>query len=513
MTPLSILHVASELAPLVQVGGLGDMLGGLATEQARRGHRVLVALPHYPFVNLPAGVSRCPIGEAEVPWGMGREKATFELLEPAGTGPRVLLVGHAGARRFYDRPGVYDDPATGEGYGDNAERFLFFARAALEGARKLNEPFDLLHAHDQQGAWAPCFARTHDAHAPAFGELATVFTVHNLGYQGIHDSWVLAMAGFGTDQFYPGAIFEFWGRVNFMKVGLAFADLITTVSPAHAVEIQSSGEFGFGLEGLLARRRADLRGVLSGIDDSWNPSTDPWIARRYDAGCLEKKSENRAALAAECGFPSAPDWPLVGMVSRLVEQKGLDLIEQGEAELMKLEARFVFMGEGSARYADLLARLNREHPDRVHFRRERDEAFVHRLEAGCDLYLMPSRYEPGGLNQLYSQRYGTIPVVHAVGGLADTVEPFDPLTGKGTGFLFDRFDAGEMVATLRHAVTLRRQPELWRVLQRNGMSRDFTWRAPADRYDAIYAEARARVAEGRVRTLESVKAELEVKDR
>ena len=513
MTPLSILHIASELSPLAHVGGLGDMLGGLSAEQARRGHRVLVALPHYPFVNLPAGASRCPIGGAEVPWGMGREKATFELVEPSGSGPRVLLVGHAGARRFYDRPGIYDDPATGEGYADNAERFLFFARAALEGAKQLGERFDVLHAHDQQGAWAPCFVRTHDQHEPAFGGMATVFTVHNLGYQGIHDSWVLAMAGFGTDQFYPGGIFEFWGRVNFMKVGLAFADLITTVSPRHAVEIQTSGEFGFGLEGLLARRSADLRGILSGIDDSWNPGTDPWIARRYDLECLDRKSENRAALAAECGFASTPDLPLVGLVSRLVEQKGLDLIEQGEAELLKLEARYVFMGEGSARYVQLFERMSREHPDRVHFRRQRDEAFVHRLEAGSDLYLMPSRYEPGGLNQLYSQRYGTVPVVHAVGGLADTVEPFDPLTGKGTGFRFDRFDAGEMVATLRHAITLRRQPELWRRIQKNGMSRDFTWRAPADRYDAVYAEARERIASGHVPTLESVKEQLEVKGR
>jgi starch synthase len=510
MSSLSIVHIASELAPLVKVGGLADMVGGLAHEQASRGHRVLVAIPQYPFVDLPSGRSRCPLGEVEVPWGMGRERAAFELVEPSGPGVRVLLVRHAGPRAFYGRPGVYDDPATGEGYADNAERFLFFARAALEGLKRLGERFDILHAHDQQGAWAPCFVRTHEAFEPAFGRVATVFSAHNLGYQGIHDSWVLALAGFPGDLFYPGSVFEFWGRVNFMKVGLAFADMLTTVSPRHAREIQSSGEFGFGLEGLLSRRSNDLRGILNGIDEAWNPASDPWIARRFDAASLEGKAACRAALVRECGFPESPDWPLVGMVSRLVEQKGFDLVEQAGADLAGLEARFVVMGQGQPRYVEALARLEREHPDRFRFHRGRDDPLAHRIEAGCDLFLMPSRYEPCGLNQMYSQRYGTVPVVHAVGGLADTVESFDPLTGRGTGFRFERFEAAEMLAALRHALVLRRQPELWSQLQRNGMSRNFSWREPAEAYDGVYAEARARISAGRVPSLASVRASLEV---
>jgi starch synthase len=510
MNPLSIVHIASEMVPLVKVGGLADMVGGLAEEQARRGHRVLVAIPHYPFVDLPAGRSRCPLGEVEVPWGMGRERATFELIEPSGTGARVLLVGHAGPRAFYARPGVYNDPTTGEGYGDNAERFLFFCRAALEGLKVLGERFDLVHAHDQQGAWAPCFLRTHDAFEPAFGGVATIFTVHNLGYQGIHDSWVLALAGFTNDLFYAGSVFEFWGRVNFMKVGLAFSDLITTVSPRHAREIQTSGEFGFGLEGLLQKRSPDLRGIRSGIDELWNPATDPWIAERYDVSSLERKAANRVSLARACGFPEAPPLPLIGMVSRLVEQKGFDLIEQAGPELAKLDARYVFMGQGQTRYAELLERLQREHPGRVYFRNGRDEPFAHAIEAGSDLFLMPSRYEPCGFNQMYSQRYGTVPLVHTVGGLADTVEPFDPLTGRGTGFRFDRFESAELVATLRHALALWRQPALWRQIQENGMGRDFSWGEPAAAYEEVYAEARARIAAGQVPTLESVRALLEV---
>ena len=506
MDTQSIVHVASEMAPLAKVGGLGDVVGALAVEQARRGHRVVAALPAYENLTLPPGWSRRAFSAAEVPWGMGREPARFDLAQGPQAGLRVLLVEHVGERRFFDRPGIYDDPRTGEGYPDNGERFLFFARAALEGLKRLEERFDVLHAHDQQAAWAPCFVRTHDALEPAFAAIATVFTVHNLGYQGIHDAWVLGLAGFGGELFYPASPFEYWGRVNTMKVGLAFADLITTVSPRYAREIQTSGEFGFGLEGVLARRRDALRGVLNGIDErEWDPARDAYLLAHYDAEHLEGKAANRRGLIAECGFPAAPDWPLIGMVTRLVEQKGLDLLDHAEQELVRLEARFVILGSGQQRYQDLVRRLATTYPDRFYLRGGYDERFAHLIEAGSDLYLMPSRYEPCGLNQMYSLRYGTVPVVRAVGGLADSVEEFDPLTGSGTGFLFTDFEAGEMVAALRRALAIQRQPVLWRQLQKNGMARDFSWRARADEYDRLYAEARERVRTRGPLTLEDVR--------
>jgi starch synthase len=510
----SIAHVASEMAPLVKVGGLADVVGSLATEQARRGHRVTVALPAFQSLELPAGWTRRALRSCDVPWGVGRELARFDLAEPPGTGPRVLLVSHEGERAFFDRPGVYDDPRTGEGYRDNAERFLFFSRAAVEGLKSLSEPFEILHAHDHQAAWAVCFVRTHDAQAPAFASLATVFTIHNLGYQGIHDPWVLGLAGFGRDLFFPSSPFEYWGRVNDMKVGLSFADLLTTVSPRYAREIQTSGEFGFGLEGVLARRGADLRGLLNGIDDeAWDPARDPHLPRRYDREHLEGKRACRDALIAECGFPPRSDRAMVGMVSRLAEQKGFDLVAQAEAELMKLEARFVVLGSGQPNYEELMRRLAHRHPDRVYYRAGHDERFAHLIEAGCDLFLMPSRYEPCGLNQMYSLRYGTVPVVRAVGGLADTVEEFDPLTGQGNGFVFQRYEAAEMVTALRKALAIHRQPTLWTALQQRGMQRDFSWRASADAYDGVYEEARARVASGAVPTLASVRVLLEIAPR
>jgi starch synthase len=494
---LSLAHVASEMAPLAKVGGLGDVVASLAEEQARRGHQVVVALPAYPSLLLPPGWTRRAFAHADVVWGMGREPARFEIARGPSEGPTVLLVDHDGERCFFDRPGVYDDPRTGEGYPDNAERFLFFARAALEGLKRMGRRFDILHAHDQQAAWTPCFARTHDAHEPAFARLATVFTVHNLGYQGIVDNWILGLAGFGGELFYPASPFEYWGRVNIMKVGLAFADLLTTVSPRYAREIQTSGEFGFGLEGVLARRKADLFGVMNGIDDHlWDPSRDPYLVAPYDHERIAGKAVNRAALIEECGFAPSPDVPLVGMVSRLVEQKGFDLVEAAERELVRLDARFVILGSGQPRYDELVRRLSHTHPDRFYHRSGYDERFAHMVEAGCDLFLMPSRYEPCGLNQMYSLRYGTVPVVRAVGGLADSVEEFDPLTGRGTG---------EMVAALRRALAIQRQPALWEALQRNGMARDFSWRTSADEYDRIYELALRRLEEHGAPTLESVR--------
>jgi starch synthase len=494
------------MAPLAKVGGLGDVVSALALEQARRGHRVLVTLPRYRDMVIPRGWSLHELGGAKVPWGIAQEQAKFQIAESPGGELRVLLVDHAGERRFFDRPGIYDDPATREGHPDNAERFLFFARAAIEGLKGFGETWDVLHAHDQQAAWAPCFLRTHEADEPGFAGTATVFTIHNLGYQGIVDPWLLSVAGFSRELFFPQSPFEYWGRVNFMKVGIVFADLVSTVSPTYALEIQASGEVGCGLEGVLRRRTGDVRGILNGIDDRvWDPATDAFLDAHYDRGNLEGKTACRRALALTCGFPLDPDWPTVGIVSRLVEQKGFDLIEAAEHELCELPARYVILGVGQPRYHELFRRLAFERPWQWHFATAHDEALAHRIEAGSDLFLMPSRYEPCGLNQMYSLRYGTVPVVRATGGLADTVREFDPITREGNGFVFHAFSADEMMMALRRALAVHLETPLWRALQKNGMAHDFSWRAAADGYDRLYEEALERVTHGRVPTLDTVR--------
>ncbi len=506
MSARSIVHLASEMAPFAKVGGLGDVVTALAREQVRRGHRVLAVIPHYRDLALPASWRVHDIGSTRVPWGVGQETARFRIAEDDASDLRVLTIDHTGERRFFDRPGIYDDPVTREGHPDNAERFLFFSRAAVEALKGHGERFDIVHTHDQQTAWVPCFLRTHEAEEPAFHGTATVFTIHNLGYQGVVDPWVLGLAGFSREVFYPQSPFEYHGRVNFMKVGLLFADLISTVSPTYALEIQSSGEYGFGLEGVLRRRTGDVRGILNGIDDTeWDPATDRFLDAHYDRDHLDGKRACRHALALACGFPLDPDWPVIGMVTRLVEQKGLDLVEQAEAALCALPARFAVLGVGHPRYMDFLRRLAEERPWQWHFRTTHDEAFAHRIEAGADLFLMPSRYEPCGLNQLYSLRYGTVPVARATGGLADTVREFDPVTREGNGFVFHGYSADEMVMALRRALAVRTEPELWRELQRRGMARDSSWRSAALQYDRLYDEAVERVRQGRVPTLESVR--------
>jgi len=493
------------MAPLAKVGGLGDVVAALSAEQVRRGHRVVVALPHWRDLALPEGWSLAPLDGALVPWGMGHEPARFTLASGNGSAA-VLLVDHAGDRRFFHRPGIYDDPATHEGYPDNAERFLFFTRAALEAARRMDERFAIVHAHDQQAAWAPCLLRTHHADDPAFATTASVFTIHNLGYQGIVDPWVLGLAGFPRSAYFIGSPFEYHGRVNFMKVGILFADMVSTVSPTYAREIQTSGEYGFGLEGVLRRRTGDVRGILNGIDDQeWDPATDPWLPAHFERDHLEGKRACRNALALACGFPLDPAQPIVGMVTRLASQKGCDLVVHAERALCDLPARFVILGVGEPRFMEFFRRLADERAWQWNFSTAHDEMLAHRIEAGSDLFLMPSRYEPCGLNQMYSLRYGTVPVVRATGGLADTVREFDPITREGNGFVFEAFSADEMVMALRRALATHGEPELWRAVQKNGMARDSSWRVAAEGYDRLYDEAVERVTSGRVPTLESVR--------
>lgn len=503
---LNIVHVASEFAPLVKVGGLADMVSALAGAQARAGHAVAVMIPAYRGVELPAGWTREPLGRFDVPWGLKREPASIERVREKASGVEVLLVGHEGDRRFFDRPGVYDDPDSGQGWKDNAERYLFFNRAVIAGLSHLDRACDVLHGHDHQAAWASCFVRVHDAASPRFAGTATVFTLHNMGYQGIHDAFVLGLAGIPQSAFYPTSPFEFWGRVNYMKVGIAFSDALTTVSPRYAEEIRSSEEFGCGLESLLERRRADLRGILNGIDlDVWNPATDAYLSSHYSAEDLSGKDACRTSLLEAAGFDTAAKGPVIGIVTRLAEQKGLDLLEHGAQAGFELPARLVVLGSGEPRYEAFLTRLMEANPGRVYFRRGFDEGFAHLVSAGSDMYLMPSRYEPCGLNQMYAMRYGTPPVVRATGGLADTVREFDSMTGTGTGFLFQDYDVEDMIGALRRAMAIHRQPELWRVVQRNGMARDFSWTRSAAEYDTVYREARERIAARGAPTLDSVR--------
>jgi starch synthase len=494
-----IAFVSAERVPLVKVGGLGDVAAALTDVLAERGHDVDCFLPDYASLTMPAGATRVPALDVfPVPLGDRDELCAVHRLTLPGSKAAIYLVDHAGARAYFQREGVYGDPATGEEYPDNAERFLFFCRAVCESLKRLGRRPDIVHLNDYQTSFVAAALKTVYAADPFFHRNGIAFTAHNVGYQGIYPPSVLARAGLPRAGVAPGSPFEFYGKLNFLKVGLEFSDMLTTVSPRYAKEIQTTAEYGHGLEGVFRARAADLVGILNGIDTKvWNPETDPAIAARYSVADLSGKAACRAALAREAGWPEDSDWPIVGIVSRLAGQKGFDLLEEAEDDLAKLEMRLIVLGSGERRYHDLFARWMKERPESVHAVFGFDEPLSHRIEAGADLFLMPSRYEPCGLNQMMSLRYGTVPVVRATGGLADTVHEFDPASGKGNGFSFEPYEVDALVASLKRALATYRQRQVWRRVQANGMAEDFSWDASAQKYEEVYAEAARKAQSGR----------------
>ncbi|MEQ1758962.1 MAG: glycogen synthase GlgA [Vicinamibacterales bacterium] len=473
---MRVLMVASEVTPFSKTGGLADVTGALPRALARLGHTVDVVVPAYRDTPLDESPRR-PLNVT-----IGSTMHAAEVSEHLVSGVRIVLLHHDG---FFDRASLYGE--GGEDYADNAERFAFLARGALEWAASGTEPYDVVHTHDWQTGLVPVLLRHAFASHPQLAQATTVHTIHNLAYQGTFDASWLPRLGLGWGMFRPDAL-EFWGRVSYLKGGIMFSRRITTVSRRYAVEVQTE-EFGCGFDGILKTRAADLSGILNGIDyDEWNPATDPHLAEPFDALTLDRKVATKRALLDEFGLlsPAALERPLVGLVSRLVDQKGFDLIAGLVDVFPTLPATFVLLGTGDKRYEDMWRTLASRYPDQVGARIGFNEALAHRVEGGADLFLMPSRFEPCGLNQMYSSRYGTLPVVRAVGGLADTVENLDVATGLGTGFVFDTYSPAALLEALQWALDTYRNRTLWRAMQVAGMSKDFSWDASAREYVKVY---------------------------
>jgi starch synthase len=475
---MRVVMLASEVHPLAKTGGLGDVLAVLPGALGALGVDVTVCLPGYRSALERAGALElerrlhAPVGSRLVPAEVLRVRDA-----PV---PTVLLR----ADRYFDRDGLYG--GNGD-YADNAERFTFFCRAALEWLRDAGAP-DVLHVHDWQAALAPAFLRGTADLYPELAPTRTALTIHNLAYQGRFPAYDWHLLNLDARYFVPDFL-EFYGQINFLKAGLVFADALTTVSPRYASEIQSPA-FGEGLDGVLRARADRLRGILNGIDErTWNPATDRHLAARYDARDLRGKARCKAALQAELGLAVDPAPPLLAIVSRLAEQKGIDLLGAVLPTLLDTSpAQVAVLGSGAERYERWMHDFAARHPGRVGVRIGFDEGLAHRIEAGGDVFLMPSRYEPCGLNQLYSLRYGTVPVVHATGGLDDTVVEFDPATGHGTGFKFGAYDAAALLAAVRRALATRDDVATWLRLVRNGMAEDFSWHRAARAYARLYAE-------------------------
>ena len=391
------------------------------------------------------------------------------------------------ADKYFDRDYLYGTP-DGD-YPDNAERFTFFARAALEVLK--HNPPSVLHAHDWQSALAITFLKAQPHLYPELSPIKTVLTVHNLGYQGLFWHWDWHLLNLDWKFFTPRYL-EFYGKINFLKGGIVFADGITTVSPTYAEEIKTS-EQGFGLEGVFQERAASLVGILNGVDYSvWNPSSDPLIIKPYSSNNLSGKKACKADLQRVFSLPENPDIPLIGMVSRLTAQKGFDLLEKALGELLSRDLQFVLLGTGDRQYQDFFQQASGRYQGKIAVQITFDESLAHKIIAGADLFLMPSRYEPGGLTQMYSLKYGTIPIVRATGGLKDTIQEFDPDTGKGNGFVFSSYEVRDLLGAVDRALELFPRRTQWRTLVKNAMAADFSW----DRSARIYLDLYQKLLRG-----------------
>ncbi len=473
---MKILFVASECVPFSKTGGLADVVGALPKVLAARGHEVSVVLPRYR--KTPAG----PVLLRNLTIPVGEEMHFPDIQDGrAQEGVRYFFVDYP---PYFDRDGLYVD--GGADYPDNAQRFALFARAALELMKRTGVP-ELIHCHDWQSALVPVLLKSQHAKDPALARVPVVFTVHNLGYQGLFPRETMAALGLPSSLFTMEGL-EFYGQVNFLKGGLVFADFVTTVSRKYAQEIQTE-EYGHGLDGVIRRRAATVTGIVNGVDYSeWSPDTDKFLAANYSVDKLDGKRACKKDLLEQFRLPAGDlKKPLVGIVSRFATQKGFDLIAEVADELMENDLKVVALGTGEPEFEKLFRELAERFPKKFAVRIAYDNALAHKIEGGSDIFLMPSRYEPCGLNQIYSLKYGTVPVVRATGGLDDTIEPFDSRTGRGTGFKFAEYAGEALLDCLEQALHVYgRNPEAWRRLMENGMRKDFSWSASAADYERLY---------------------------
>jgi len=476
---MRIVFVTPEMVPFAKTGGLADVTGTLPKEIQALGREVICFLPKYKKID----VHRWPLKEAldrfQIPMGSEVETGrAFRYDHPAGF--RVYFIDQP---EYYSRDELYGTP-LGD-YPDNDRRFVFFQRATLEVLRKLGIKPDVIHSHDWQTGLLPVYLKTLYSNDSFFAKTKTVFTVHNLAYQGNFPPDSLPGTGLSWEEFKLERL-EFYGKVSFLKGGLVYADALTTVSPRYAQEIQMK-EFGCGMEGVLQMRRQDLTGIVNGIDPAeWDPENDPDLAAPFSAKKLEGKALNKAALQKENRFKVDEKIPLFSITTRLVDQKGLDILAPAVESLMKRGVQLVLLGTGEEKYHQLFRDLAKKHPRELGVHLLFDAKMAKRIYAGSDVFLMPSRYEPCGLGQLISYRFGTVPLVRETGGLADTVEDFDPATGKGTGFVFKDYQSQAFLKAVDRALEVYRNPKLWQKLVRNGMKCDFSWHVSAKQYVELY---------------------------
>jgi starch synthase len=480
--PLNIVFASPEAHPFAKSGGLGDVSAALPLALKQQGHDVRVILPKYRSVG-QSKRSIKPTGlTVSVP--IGPKVKSGELHE--GRLNRTVPVYFVGHDDYFDREGFYGD-SEGE-FPDNAERFIFFARAVLETCKALDFQPDIIHCNDWQTGLIPCYLKTTFANDPFFENTRSVFSIHNLGYQGNFDKRCLRMAHLPRKVFTQEGV-EFYDCFSFMKAGLVYADRLATVSKTYSKEILTS-ENGFGMDGLLLHHQSKLSGILNGADyGEWDPQIDFHIKTRYGPKSLKGKQECKKSLVRKLSLKLTEQTPLICMVTRLSSQKGIDLVVQRFAELMEQGAALVILGSGDDHYESFFAEQNQNYPKQFRYVSGFNEKLAHQIIAGSDLLLMPSHYEPCGLTQMYALRYGTVPIVRRVGGLADTIKAFQPGKNQGTGFLFKSSEESKWLSLLQKALALYSRKKVWKSLMLNGMKQDFSWDQAAKHYERLYRRA------------------------
>ena len=483
---MKITFAASECVPYSKTGGLADVVGALPQALAELGHSVTVFLPRYKQTKLEG--AKTALQSLTIPFD---DEYRFCSVLDGGkhSGVQFYFIEYP---PFFERDGLYGLP-SGD-YPDNAERFALYCRAVLEASKILGMP-DVFHCHDWQTALIPVLLHSNYIADPLFKKTPVVFTIHNIGYQGLFSPDVLPLLGLPWELFTVNRL-EFYGNVNFLKGGLVFADYVTAVSRRYSQEIQTV-EYGFGLEGVLRTRSATVTGILNGVDyNEWSPEKDKFITSNFspekDGNLpLANKRACKQDLLREFGMPNGDfNLPVIGIVSRFAAQKGFDLISQVADRLAREALIILVLGSGEAEYEELFRRLSQQFPSKFAVKIGYDNGLAHKIEAGADMFLMPSRYEPCGLNQIYSLKYGTVPIVRATGGLDDTIEPWNSSTGAGTGFKFSEYNGEALLGCVRDALSAFANREAWEKLMRNGMKKDFSWAASAKEYVRVFERAR-----------------------
>lgn len=474
---LNVLLISSEVFPFAKTGGLADVSGALPEAICKKGHKCSVILPLYQSVR--KNNFKPEVIVKNIPVSINNREEFFNLCLIRYNKVDVYFIENDA---YYGREFLYGSP-QGD-YPDNAIRFGFFAKAILASIRHIGRQ-DVLHCNDWQSGLVPLYIKLLHAVDPLFAGTKALFTIHNMAYQGLFDKDVMSSLDLPDNLFTPDSL-EFYGRLSFMKAGIIYSDAVSTVSSGYAKEILTP-EFGCGLDGLLRTREKDLYGIINGVDYSvWNPAADKFLVKTYDEKDLSGKEACKKDLCKEYGIKYSKDKPCIGMITRLAEQKGIDLVAEAMKDIVKLQADFVLLGFGDEKYNELFKNLAKKYKDNVGVKIAFDNAVSHKIEAGCDMFLMPSRYEPCGLNQMYSLKYGTVPIVRAVGGLDDSIENFDKKTKKGNGFKFKEASVKELASTIKTAVGVYKDKKLWGALLQNCLKCDFSWESSADKYIKLY---------------------------